>query len=179
MSNLGIEINGYYIRRFTGSDVAELQDLYERYADYHEMHEGFAIRPSAGADELAMPPPGRTLEDKFSIGIHEPDGSLNAYLDILRGYPAANEWWIGLLMLDLKVRANGLGTHIFRAAQNWVSLQGGDAIYLAVLEENKRAERFWWRQGFAELRRQAHTSETGSKKSQVIVMKYLTANERE
>jgi RimJ/RimL family protein N-acetyltransferase len=170
---------GYSVRRLKTLNAAELQDLYERCSDYHEMHEGFATRPSAGADELAMLPPGRSQEDKFSIGIYESTGPLIAYLDIVRGYPVENEWWIGLLMLDPEVRANGLGTRIFEAARDWAFSQGGQSIYLAVLEENKRAERFWRRQGFEEVRRQSHTSETGNKICQVIVMKYLTANERE
>jgi len=170
---------GYIVRRFKPADAAALQGLYERCTDYHEMHEGFATRPSAAADELAMLPPGRTLEDKFSMGIYEPGGPLIGYLDIVRHYPATNEWWIGLLMLDPEARAKGLGARLFRATWNWVLSQDGKAIYLAVLEENIRAERFWRRQGFEEVRRQAHTSETGNKISQVIVMKYLTAHERE
>lgn len=164
---------GYSIRRLKPSDAAELQDLFERCTDYHEMHEGFATRPSAGADELAVLPPGKALEDKFSIGIYESTGPLIAYLDIIRDYPAVNEWWIGLLMLDPKARANGLGSHIFEATQNWVFSQGGHSIHLAVLEENIGGERFWRRQGFEEVRRQAYTSATGKKTSRVIVMKYI------
>jgi ribosomal protein S18 acetylase RimI-like enzyme len=156
-------LDGYSIRRLRVEDAAELQDLYERCTDYHEMHEGFATRPTAGADELALLPPGKQMADKFSIGIYESIGCLIGYLDIIRNYPAANAWWIGLLMLDPKNRAKNLGSRICATTEKWVASQDGHSIHLAVLEENIRAQQFWRKQGFEELRRQPHTSETGNK----------------
>lgn len=55
--------------QLTGRPSGELQMLYERCSDYHEQHEGTPTRPSAAEEELAALPPGKSLSDKFSLGI--------------------------------------------------------------------------------------------------------------
>ena len=71
-------------------------------------------------------------------------------LDAIRDYPEPGEWWIGLLLLEPKVRNNhGLGGRIFQVCERWLAAQEADGIRLAVLEQNVRAARFWRRFGMA------------------------------
>ena len=169
------DLRGYRVQRLSPADAGTLQLLYERCSDYHEEHEGIPTRPTAAADELAALPPGKALVDKFSLGIYSPEGEMVGYLDLVRDFPAADEWQIGLLMLDPAERGRGLGERICRAAADWVAARGGRTISLGVLEHAPRAERFWRRMGFDEIARQPYGSETGRRSSRIIFMRHRLA----
>lgn len=166
-----IELDGYRVARLTLADSRDVQSLYERCSDYHLAHEGTPTRPTAGEEELASFPPGRSIEDKFSFGVYAPGGELLAYIELFRNYPAEPEWWLGLLMLDPRIRGRGFGTQIFRVASAWAFTNGARAIQLAVLESNPAAQRFWTRRGFEFMRRRAYESQSHKKKHTVIVMR--------
>jgi GNAT superfamily N-acetyltransferase len=168
-------LKGYQVVRLTLADAPELQDLYERCTDYHEAHEGVPTRPGAGEEELCAGPPGRSLEDKLPFGIYSMGGELIGYLELFRNYPAEGEWWIGLLMLDPKVRGQGLGGEIYQSARTWAAEQGAHSILLGVLEEEHAAERFWQRQGFSELRRDPYPPAAGGRSRKLVVLRSASA----
>jgi GNAT superfamily N-acetyltransferase len=159
------------VRRLSRSDAASLQVLYERCTDYHEQHEGIPTRPTAAEEELSACPPGKQLSDKFALGVYSPDDVLVGYLDLMRDFPSAGEWQIGLLMLDPSQRGGGLGACVYGAAADWVASQGAHTISLGVLEEAPRAERFWRRMGFEEVSRHPYVSETGRRAGRIIFMR--------
>jgi ribosomal protein S18 acetylase RimI-like enzyme len=97
---------------------------------------------------LAECPPGKTLMDKSVIGIFDEEQVLFGVLDAVRNYPAQDDWWLGLLLLDPAQRNKGLGNRIYQAFEHWVGQQGGRRIYLGVIEENQKAFRFWKRMDF-------------------------------
>ena len=165
-----LEVNGYTVRRLSPADAPTLQILYERCSDYHEEHEGIPTHPTAAEEELVAHPPGRPLSDKFSFGIYAPTGEMVGYLDLMRNFPSAGEWWIALLMLDPRVRGSGLGGRIYEAVAKWVVSAGGHTISLGVLEQARRAEQFWRRMGFQETSRQPYRSELTHREGQLIVM---------
>jgi RimJ/RimL family protein N-acetyltransferase len=166
---LALEISGHTVSRLSPSDVRDLQHLYERCSDYHQLEEGTPTRADAAEHLLAALPPGKDAADKYVIGVRRPDGELVGVLDLIRDYPKENDWWLGLLMLEPEARGSGLGGELCRAAMDAIAAQGGLSIFLGVLEQNTPAERFWRRQGFEELRRQPYTSASGHP-SQVVVM---------
>jgi GNAT superfamily N-acetyltransferase len=161
MSDAGFRLDGYTVVRLTAADEGELQDLFVRCSDFHELAEGVPTPPGAASEELVARPPGTPLRDKFSFGISAAGGGMVGYLDLIRNHPAEGEWWIGLLMLEPAERGAGLGSRVYRAAAEWVARQGGTAIHIGVLEHNPKAERFWRRQGFQEVRRVEWVAGTG------------------
>lgn len=172
------DLRGHRVQRLSLTDAGTLQSLYERCSDYHVEHEGVPTRPTAAAEELAALPPGKAPADKFSLGIYSPEGEMVGYLDLVRDFPSAGEWQIGLLMLDPAVRGAGLGERVCRAAESWVAERGGRTISLGVLEHSPRAARFWRRMGFEEVARQPYASETGRKHSRIIFMRRDLADRR-
>jgi ribosomal protein S18 acetylase RimI-like enzyme len=164
-------IAGHRVAQLTLAHAPELQRLYERCTDYHFAHEGAPTRANAGEEELTSLPPGRTADDKFSFGIYAADGELIGYAELFRNYPADAEWWIGLLMLDPDARGRGLGSEIVCNASAWAAENGARSIMLAVLESDERAQRFWIRQGFEEVRRRAYESQATKKPHSVIIMR--------
>ena len=164
-------LDGFRVARLTPDDAPDVQSLYQRCDDYHVAHEGTPTRPTAGQEELTSLPPGRSMDDKFSFGIYVPGGELIGYLELFRNYPADGEWWIGLLMLDPKLRRRTLGSQIFRAANDWAANHGARAIQLAVLESDLAAQSFWHRQGFEFVRHRSYESQAAKKSHTVLVLR--------
>lgn len=163
-------IEGCHVRRLSPADAPALQVLYERCTDFHQQHEGVPTTPTAAEEELTGVPPGKSLADKFALGIYAHDGRMVAHLDLVRDYPDPGDWQIGLLMVDPAARGTGLGSRACRAALEWTRTLGMRTMTLGVLEHAPDAERFWRRMGFQEVRRQPYTS-SGGRESRLIVMR--------
>ena len=115
------------------------------------------------------------MEDKFPFGIYALEGELIGYLELFRNYPTDGEWWIGLLMLDPKVRRRGLGSRIFHAASFCAASNGAQALQLAVLESDPAAQNFWRRMGFEFVRRRSYESQSQKKMHAVTVLRHALA----
>lgn len=136
----------YDVRRLTDADAATIQDLYVRCTAFVELVEGRPPASDEGSDLLHAKPPSVKDEDKLVFGLFE-DGQLIGALDILRGYPNPEIWYLGLLMLSPDARNRGLGAQAYSATRKWVAANGGQAIRLVVQAQNDAALRFWERQG--------------------------------
>lgn len=133
-----------------GSAVAELQELLERCEDFEILVTGHPPDPHAARDLLVEVPPDHALRDKFVVGIWTDQG-LTAAIDLLRDFPQAQVWYLGLLLVAPEARGAGFGERIVAALKPWIIAQGGRSIRLVVQEQNPAALRFWLRQGFAQV----------------------------
>ena len=167
---------GYTVKRLTTEDVVDLQDLHARCDDYFFLIEGGATRATSAEEDLSATPPGKDLSDKFLLGIYSGESRLVGVLDLIRDYPAPQNWWLGLLMLERDSRGGGLGSRIYEAAQRWIEAQGGGAIHLAVLEQNTRALSFWRSHGFEEQRRATFVAPTGVASPTIVMWRAIPAS---
>ncbi|MBK7032054.1 MAG: GNAT family N-acetyltransferase [Ignavibacteria bacterium] len=133
----------------------------------------FSGRHNAAQYLLQNVPPSTAKEDKIVLGFHDETGLLVAICDLLRNYPSAGEWWIGLLMIDPKYRSAGLGTQILQDVVNMARAEEATALWVAPLEQNPNAQRFWERHGFVE-QRTAHTTTRSGRTNTVVVRKKMT-----
>ena len=96
-------------------------------------------------------PPGRRVEDVLKLGVFE-GSRIVGLLDIYRGYPQPDDWYIGLMLFVDTARNKGLG----RRALDWIveaaRAERARRLLLCVLEHNPRARAFWQRHGFTVLR---------------------------
>lgn len=147
-------LGGLDARVLGRGDLAALQDVLERCADFITLDDGAPPGPGAAEEALTSLPPGHPPGDQLVVGLAEPGADrLIGVIGLLRGYPSAGEWWIGTFMLDPSVRGRGLGGAIMADLEGWLRGEGGARVYLAVLERNPDALRFWERVGFRELDR--------------------------
>lgn len=70
---------------------------------------------------------------------------------MLRDYKEANEWMIGLLMLDPKFRKKGLAKIMHEIIVDFIMEESGDKIRIGVIDSNKSAIRFWKDLGYKEI----------------------------
>ncbi len=129
-------------------DMPALQALLERSSDYFYLVEGGPPKPDDAFILAKDCPPGWTVDDKFLIGINDPENNLVAVIEGTRGYPREGIFWIGLMLVDPSRRSQGLGERIYRGFEGWARLQGVKQIRLGVVACNEKALRFWKRIGF-------------------------------
>jgi|HubBroStandDraft_6_1064221.scaffolds.fasta_scaffold144697_2 ribosomal protein S18 acetylase RimI-like enzyme len=131
-------------RRLTLADLAAIERLHERCADFWELVEG--ALPDAG-ELMHELPPGVALADKHVLGV-EDHGELTALIDFVEGYPEPHAWHLGLLVVAPEARGSGLGAELYAHAEDFMCTRGGAAVRLIVQEQNPRALAFWTRRGF-------------------------------
>ncbi len=142
------ELTGCFGVRLDEGRRDELQAFYESCRDYVELITGTAPGPREADELLTELPRGKRPEDKFVVGLFDAPGHLVGVLDVIRDYPAEDEWYVGLLLFGPSSRGRGLGERVYRRLEEWVRAQGGRAIHLIVQEQNPGALRFWKRMGF-------------------------------
>jgi len=152
------------------ADIPQIQRLFERCTEFFQLVEGAPPGPDEGANELNYVAPGKTIDDTVSFGVFDGD-RLVAFAGLLRDYPKAPEWWLGLLLLDPAERGRGFGARIVQEILDWIAAQSGTTtLWIAVQTQNEAGERFWRRIGFEEQRRQPYASPRTGLQSAVIVM---------
>jgi ribosomal protein S18 acetylase RimI-like enzyme len=149
------------------SDLAALQALHLRCADFVEATTGHPPRDDEAARLLAVVPAGKIPADKQVLGLHR-DGEMVGVVELLRGHPGPTDWYIGLLLLAPEARGVGLGTSVVDEIVERVVAEGGRALHLIVRENNPRALAFWRRRGFEVVDRLVQ--DLGAKKNLVFKM---------
>jgi GNAT superfamily N-acetyltransferase len=66
---------------------------------------------------------------------------------------AASVWQIGLFIVATARHGNGDARSLYRDMEAWMAANGAKWVRLGVVIGNTRAERFWERRGYRELRR--------------------------
>ncbi len=137
------------VRAIDRDELALVQRLHERCADFWTLVEGEPPGPGLAEELMHEVPPGGTIDHKHVLGA--PDGrddELVALLDLYDGYPEPHAWYVSLLVLAPEARGNGLGHELFAYGEAYVRARGGRALRLIVQEQNPRALAFWLREGF-------------------------------
>lgn len=138
--------------------------------DFLELVSGITDCTAAAKDLLEELPPGKTIQDKLSIGIFSETELLVGVLDAIRDYPHPGIWWIGLLQFRLEWRGHGLGAQAFAGFERMASQAGASEIRLGVVEPNLGGYRFWRQMGFEEIERRPPRL-FGLREQVVIVMR--------
>ena len=142
------------------ADVRDLQRILEAAPSYSRLVEGRDPPATAGRDELAALPPGKTHDDKFTFAI-EHDGQLIGCADLMRGHPDPNTAYLGLLLFAETFQGQGHGVAALVYLETLAASWGCTAMRLAVIATNLHALQFWQRQGFVELYRKPAPQYTG------------------
>jgi ribosomal protein S18 acetylase RimI-like enzyme len=69
-------------------------------------------------------------------------------MDLITGYPEADDAFVGWFMVDGEMQGRGIGSDIFADVRASMKAAGFDYMALAVVKENREALRFWKDQGF-------------------------------
>ena len=143
------EVADHDVRQLGRDDEPAILQLFEACTEFFRL---VRMEPAAEAEQIFDDvPPSKRPEDKLLYGIYagsSDDRLLIGLVELLRGYPAQDDWCLGLLLILPARRREGLGAVIVAAVVRFVSASGGRAIHLVVQEQNPGALHFWQRHGF-------------------------------
>jgi GNAT superfamily N-acetyltransferase len=141
-------------RELGESDIPALQRFFAANPEYFVAVNGAPPRDDEAAREFAdMPPPGMPFARRWMIGFVDEAGRLAAMASILADFLAAGVWHVGLFIVATPLHGTGASGVLYRRLEDWMRAGGARWIRLGAVLGNRKAERFWEKAGYVEVRR--------------------------
>jgi hypothetical protein len=136
------------------ADVPALQRFFDTNPEYHLAVGGQAPEGREAHDAFhGAPPPDMAYTRKWLLGFVDTTGALVAVADVVSDLVAPGVWHIGLYIVATALHGGGAAHTMYGALEGWIRGQGAIWLRLGVVEGNARAERFWSRGGYVEVRK--------------------------
>ncbi|WP_339428071.1 GNAT family N-acetyltransferase [Pseudomonas sp. RA_105y_Pfl1_P41] len=149
----GCSVAGIRVVELCASDEAELQRFFERAPDYFIAVNGEPATPTEAREELhGQLPTGWTCRRMYWLGYRDADDQWVAVVNIAADLLASGVWHIGLLLVDSCLHGTGLAQRLHADLEKWAAKKGAQWLRLTVVIGNIKAERFWPRLGYAQVR---------------------------
>ncbi|NLZ49579.1 MAG: GNAT family N-acetyltransferase [Clostridiales bacterium] len=145
-------VNGYKIKSLSTYDCNTVEKLCKKCSDYYILVDGVLPSIEEVGKIFTDLPPNKSYEDKFVLGIFTYNDKLVGIVDLIRDYPTAGEWMLGLMIIDSDERGNGLGTMAHKALSEWAISLGAKTFRIGVVQENYRAIKFWSGLGYIKIK---------------------------
>ena len=151
---LSSAISGLRTAELGAGNEALLQHFFDTNPQYFMAVNGEPAGPNEGQEELHCElPAGWPCTKKWLIGYLDEAGELQAIANLFSDLLAPGVWHISLLIVASARHGNGDAHVLYRSLEAWAAQNGARWIRLGVVQGNARAERFWERMGFVEVRR--------------------------
>jgi GNAT superfamily N-acetyltransferase len=151
-------------------DVPALQRFIDGNPEYYLAVNGQAPGAREAQEEFdGGLPAGWPYTKQWTIGFVDEAGATVAVASVVSDLLAAGVWHIGLCIVATSLHGSGAAQAMYRELEAWARGQGAQWLRLGVVEGNARAERFWERTGYAEVRKRSGV-ETGRLTHTVRVM---------
>jgi GNAT superfamily N-acetyltransferase len=139
-----------------GEDIPQLQQFFDANPEYYLAVNGEAPAPDEAAREFAdLPPPEMAFRSHWMVGVSAPDGRMVAMAHGLGDFIAAHVWHIGLFIVASDLHGSGTARALYDRLEAWMRAQGARWVRLGVVLGNPKAERFWQRMGYRQVRERA------------------------
>lgn len=135
--------------------LGELQAFFDTNPEYEQIVAGRLPQTDAAIDELLSTPPddmpfGRLWNVAFR---RRDDGAIEAIASVVDHLLAPGVGHIGLFIVATRLHGQGVAVPMLAALERWMAARGAHWFRLGVVVGNTRAETFWMREGYVELRR--------------------------
>ena len=149
----GSSLEGIRVVELFGFDEAELQQFFEQAPDYFIAVNGEPATPTEAREELSgQLPAGWHCSRLYWLGYRDAQDKLVAVVNIAADLLAAGVWHIGLLLVHTRWHGSGLAQRLHADLEAWAVAKGAQWLRLTVVVGNTRAERFWPRLGYVQVR---------------------------
>jgi GNAT superfamily N-acetyltransferase len=140
--------------RLVASDAPALQAFFEENPEYYLAVNGVPPRPCEAQEEFDdLPPADMPFNERWLIGFTDATGKLVGFAGVLSDFLAAHVWHIGIFIVATSLHGTGAASSLYETLQRWMASNGAAWIRLGVVEGNVRAECFWRKTGFREVRK--------------------------
>ena len=163
-------------RVLRADDVPALQALYDANPEYALVVNGRVPGPSeAQADFDERPPAHLGYSAQWMLGLFDKADALCGVCIVTADLGAAGVWHLALLLIATRLHGQGVAVPIYAAMEDWIGRQGARWLRLGVVQGNTRAERFWERLGYAEVRVRKNIDTGGRLNTLRVMVKPLPA----
>jgi GNAT superfamily N-acetyltransferase len=140
----------------TESDLPALQDFFVANPDYFVAVNGMPPRADEAQQEFEdRPPPEMSFDEVYVVGFFDGAGGLVAMASVISNLLAKEVWHVGLFIVASSLHGSGAAASLYAGLEAWMQDQGACWVRLGAVAGNTRAERFWERRGYIEVRRRA------------------------
>lgn len=137
------------------ADIPELQQFFETNPEYFVAVTGQPPGSGEAHNEFHEDlPPGWPFTRKWLIGFSD-DSQMIGMANVISDLLAERVWHIGLFVVATSLHGSGTAQVIYEHLESWMRDQGAEWIRLGVVEGNIRAEHFWERVGYREVRKRS------------------------
>ena len=138
----------YSVKRIHEEDISAVYRLAKSNSKYYGYMHTVPTRESL-TEVITALPDGTSPGSKYFVGFRNDDDVLVAVMDLITGYPEADDAFIGWFMVDGEMQGRGIGSDIFADVRAAMKAADYDYMALSVVKENEEAVRFWKGQGFS------------------------------
>jgi GNAT superfamily N-acetyltransferase len=168
------ETKKFVVRELRVDEVPTLQVLFEANPDYFVAVNG---KPPAADEAMRefedFPPAHLTYGTRWFAGIFDRGRTMVGVSNVISDLSAKDVWHIALLFLDHKLRGTGAAEDLYASIEALSISSGARWMRLGVIEGNHRAERFWSKCGYSEVRTRQLTNISGETKIVRVMVKPL------
>ncbi|WP_280151043.1 GNAT family N-acetyltransferase [Piscinibacter sp. XHJ-5] len=138
---------------FGAADVPALQAFFDANPDYFVGATGQPAEQDEALRELNdSPPAGWSYTKKWLLGFVDDRGALAGVANVWSDFLVEGTWHIGLFIVASSLHGSGTAQALHGGLEHWMRNAGGRWIRLGVVKGRERAERFWQRMGYTEVR---------------------------
>jgi GNAT superfamily N-acetyltransferase len=135
-------------------DIPALQRFFERNPEYHLAVGGQAPRPNEAQEEFeSLPPAGWPFEKRLLLAFVDDEHSMVGMASVTVNLFVQGIWHVGLFIVATSLRGRGTASILYGHLESWMRSNGARWLRLGVVEGNARAERFWAKAGYVEVRK--------------------------
>lgn len=165
-----IDFPSIHIRLLDGNNEADLvifKEFLLRTKDYFTDYVTAVPTDEQVKEFFTSLPPKVLPSQKYMYGIFDRD-RLMGFIDWVEDYPQKETGILGYFILEEEYRGTKLAQELYNALEKTVSDTGTKIMHLTFIEDDKRASRFWEKQGY-----KAISTHDGDYGKQLVVEKIL------
>ncbi|OYT87948.1 MAG: GNAT family N-acetyltransferase [Burkholderiales bacterium PBB3] len=164
----------FAVRELSEEQIPTLQALFEANPDYFLSVNGLPPGPTEAQREFEeLPPSHLSYGARWFAGVFDQADALRGVIILVSDLAAKGVWHTALFFLERSLRGTGAANELHRALEATARKQGAQWLRLGVVAGNLRAERFWSKCGYKEVRTRAHINAAGEAKITNVLVKSL------
>ena len=145
--------DGYRLRELGAGDVDAVQRFFEANPEYFLTVNGEAPHSDEAKKEFAdVPPAGMPYRAMWLLGFYDRGGAMIGVATIVGDFIRPHVWHVGLFIVASALHGSGVAQALYRRLERWMVEQGARWLRLGVVQGNVKAERFWGRCGYVQVR---------------------------
>lgn len=163
-------------RELAAHQVPLLQALFDANPLYFLTVNGRPPGPQEAQIEFdELPPDHLGYRQRWLLGVFGPGQALEGVAIVVADLCAPGVWHIALFLMASARHGTGASTEVYHALEDWMRDSGAQWLRLGVVQGNGRAERFWQRLGYEQVRVREGVDTGGRLNTLRVMVKPLAA----